>query len=425
MRKTSFVYDLAHTAKSLGSATLDWLVLRTPLARLIEREQTFAFLVHPRTDVFVGSDVYGENDIYRPFPILRRLFNVLPHATAEKIVRWFAKTIVPITLSRIRVRVGEATFRGYLLSTVRTPRLLLGKDADETKRHLVDLFRLASNKGVRRVGLGALLPSMTGYGKRYSCLQERPAISTGHAYTAYTIGEYLKFLVNKRSNGSRTVRAAIVGAGGSTGKALMRVLKKTWNLPVHLELMLVDVPKKEFQLHQLAKEAAASGRFASVQVSTELAALHEVQYVTVVTNASGAIIKPEHLSPGTVVIDDSQPRNTAPELLEHGCYVVDVLARVPGLDVGFDFGFKTSDHSVTFTCLAETVLATVTGDKHDLAVGEVTDDIVERTLKIVELGTQLGLIGDLPFFSFGRELSAGERNDLLKPAPVPYAPAAE
>jgi predicted amino acid dehydrogenase len=203
------------------------------------------------------------------------------------------------------------------------------------------------------------------------------------------------------------------------------VLKRTWEGPVHLELILADISRKEGQLKTLAQEASASGRFASVRTATDLAALQEASYVVVVTNASGAIIKPEHLTPGTVVIDDSQPRNTSPELVAHGCHVIDVLARVPGLDCNFDFGFRTTDRSVTFTCLAETVLATVAGDLADLAVGEVTDAVVERTLQIAQRGRDLGLIGELPFFSFGRELSVSERNEILRPVHISLASAAE
>lgn len=418
--------ELAVTVRSLFSALYDWTLLRTPLFRLIRRGQTFAFLVHPRTEDFVSTDVYGLNDIYRPFPALRHLPRLLGRDRGERAIRWFAMRITPITLSRIRVRLGDRSFKGYLLSTVRTPRMLYC-GGGETRTHLADLFALASRKGVRRVGLGALLPSLTGYGQRLTIaeLKSRPAVSTGHAYTGYSIAEYLRHIVSKRHPGAGSVRVAIVGAGGSTGKAVLRVLKRTWSESVALELMLVDVAQKQVQLKALAQEAQVSGRFARVRTTVELAALQEASYVIVVTNASGAIIKPEHLAPGTVIIDDSQPRNTSPELVQHGCHVIDVLARVPGLDCNFDFGFRTADRSVTFTCLAETILATLTGDTEDLAVGEVTDAVVERTVRIVQRGRDLGLIGELPFFSFARELTSSERDEILRPVHFPLAPAAE
>jgi len=423
---TLVLWELGHTARSLVRVAQDWLILRTLVGRMVLRDETFAFLVHPRTDDLIGTDVYGYNDIYRPVPILRHLFKILPKPLAERIVLGFARMVPPATLSRIKVRIGNTTARGYLLTSARTPRLLLDAEIRETKRHLEDLFALANRKGVRRVGLGALLPSMTGYGKRFTGVDssKRPAISTGHAYTAYNIAQYISLLTRKRNTAYARTCVSIVGAGGSTGKALMRTLKRVWRQPA-FDMLMVDTPQKAASLRLLAEEARKSGVFASVRTSTDLASLREAEYVVVVTNATGAIIRPEHLRQGTVIIDDSQPRNTSPELSEHGCHVLDVLARVPGLDCNFDFGFRTQDKTVTFTCLAETVLATVAGDANDLAVGEVTEAVVERLLSIVNIGTQLGLVGPLPFFTFGRELSEAEQQHLLQPSGVHLVPAAE
>lgn len=414
----SLLRELAHTSRSLLNATYDWILLRVPLSRLAHGKRTFAFLVHPRTDDFIGSDVYGINDIYRPFPALRHLYKVLPEPRATAVIQWFARTIVPITLSRIRVRMNDMTVDGFLLSTVRTPRLLFSGRGN-TGEHLKELFMLAKYRGVKRVGLGALLPSLTRYGQRFvtGVSNERPGISTGHAYTGYQIVEYLKFLVTRRHEGIPRVKIAIAGAAGSTGKAVMRVLKRTWTESTQIDLVLVDVAKKQSALSACASEAEKSGTFASVSTATSLDALRSAEYIVVVT--ADALIQPQHLRPGSVVIDDSQPRNTSPELVTHGCKVVDVLAKVPGLDCGFSFGFDTADPTVTFTCLAETILATVAGDLHDLAVGEVTDAVVVRTLEIVEIGRKLGLIGDLPLYSFGRELTEAECLQLLSPLSTP------
>jgi hypothetical protein len=111
----------------------------------------------------------------------------VPETAARKIILWFARNVVPATLSRIAVQVGETRCNGYLLTSARTPSLLLSESAGETRRHLADLFLLATRKGVRRVGLGALLPSLTGYGRRFAAKSpvDRPAVSTGHAYTAH------------------------------------------------------------------------------------------------------------------------------------------------------------------------------------------------------------------------------------------------
>ena len=416
--------ELAKTVRSLVGAVIDLVDLKLSF-HMTKKPGTFAFLVHPRSSEFHHDDVYGANDIFRPFPALRWLTYLLKPERADAWILWFAKWINPIRLSRITVRTPGKTFRGYLLSTVRTPEQLFrgGKD---TRNHLSDLFSLAGSKRVERVGLGALLPSVSRYGKdmQTKVIDERPAISTGHAYTGYVIVEYLRMLTERRNIGSPVTRIAIVGAAGSTGKAALRTLIATWRSRVHIELVLVDVPQKEVQLQRLVNEANACGKFVNVHKATSLEQLRTCEYVVCVVSAIGTVIQPEHLKPGTVVIDDSQPRNTSPALKQNGVAVLDVLARVNGLDVGFDFGFDVEDKGITFTCLAETVLATAVGVIDDLAVGEVTVETVARTVEIVRKAEAMGLVGPLPFVSFGKQMSISEVDRVFEPEPEKNAPAA-
>lgn len=439
MTHAHVVKELGRTARASWSACLDFLILHTPLWRLRGRRHTFAFLVHPRSDDFAGSDVYGSHDTYRQFPALRYLFWVLPASWATWIMYVFSYYLVPVTLSRIEVKSGSSTkVGGYLLTTSWTPGLLFvrsrksKKTKEKRTKNLETLFRLANRRRVGHVGLGALLPALTHYGKDFAAspLDQRPTVSTGHAYTAYTIVELLATLVARRNADDSIARVAIVGAAGSTGKATLRMLKRHWPASAGIELTLVDVEQKRLDLQRLLHEAADSGRFAKVCVSTELSALQQVEYGVVVTNSLTSIIKPEHVHPGTVLIDDSQPRNTGPELAEHGCVVIDVLARINGLDCHFDFGFRSSDSgpadpSVTFTCLAEAALAAYAKIDGDLAVGEVTDKVIDKMLTIAEIGHVAGLIGPLPLFSFGKELSATEQHALLGTEPNVATSAAE
>jgi fatty aldehyde-generating acyl-ACP reductase len=427
-----FVADFLKTIASLWSACGDWILLRIPFVKFFYEEEDagpqFAFLVHPRTDTLQGGDVYGENDIYRPFPFLRHLFSVIGENWATSFIRTFSRKIVPITLSTIRVNRSDWSMEGVLLSTVRTPEQLI-RGGKSTRAHLFDLYRLATRKGVRRVGLGALLPSMTRYGQDLlvdsNTNNDRPGISTGHAYTGYVIVEFLRTIINSRERGAYIPKIAVVGAAGGTGRAVLQVLaldKETnWR---NSYLHLVDVSQKSSKLNELQKDLSSKGF--RVTVGSEMSTLIGFDYIVVVTAAKGALIKPEHVRPGTVIIDDSQPRNTDPELTKAGVYVIDVLARIKGLDCGFDFGFKAQDgkdSSVTFTCLAETILATATHDFNDLAVGEVTESVVERTLRIVKYGRIIGLIGELPFYSFGQEMTVVEKEGLL--AAAPYVEAAQ
>ncbi len=425
IRLTLRLAELAKTVRSLVSAVGDLIDLHLSFY-MKKKPGTFAFLVHPRSSEFLAEDVYGSNDIFRPFPALRWLTFWFEPERAAAMILWFSKRINPIRLSKITVTTpNRKVLRGYLLSTVRTPEQLFtgGKN---TRDHLSDLFSLAGAKRVERVGLGALLPSLSRYGKDMTTtvIEDRPAISTGHAYTGHVIVQYLKLLVDARNAKSSVVRVAIVGAAGSTGKSALRTLMVAWNSHVHIELVLVDLPQKVTQLQKLVNEARQTGKFVNVHNETSLNQLRTCEYVICVTSAVGTIILPEHMKPGSVIIDDSQPRNTSPVLKEHGIHVLDVLARINGLDVGFDFGFRVADKGITFTCLAETVIAAAVGDGTDLAVGEVTVETVRRTMEIVHNADKEGLIGSLPLVSFGEQMDLKDVELVFNPEPEKNAPAA-
>lgn len=419
-----FIADFLRTTASLWSAICDWTLLRIPFTKFFYEDEDgpqFAFLVHPRTDILQGEDVYGENDIYRPYPFFRRFFSIFGTSLAERFIRIYSKRVVPITLSNIRVNRDAVDLKGVLLSTVRTPEQLI-RGGKSTRAHLLDLYTLAARKGVKRVGLGALLPSMTRYGDDLvagNTDQSRPGVSTGHAYTGYVIVEFLRKVIHHRETAGNIPRIAIVGAAGGTGRAVLQVLTLEAESWQNANFHLLDLSR---QLPRLALlQAGLEEKGFRVTTGTEMAALQYYDYVVVVTAAKGTVVKPEHVRPGTVIIDDSQPRNTSPELVDAGVYVIDVLARINGLDCGFDFGFRAQDGkdtTVTFTCLAETILATAAHDFSDLAVGEVTEEVVRRTLKIVEYGKRINLIGELPLYSFGREMSLAQKDKLLSP-PTP------
>ena len=133
-------------------------------------------------------------------------------------------------------------------------------------------------------------------------LEDRPAVSTGHAYTAYIIVQYLHLLTSKRHRDNLVFRVAIMGAAGSTGKAALRMLMHSWSEPNSVELVLVDVEKKEIQLQLLVNEARACGKFWSVSASVDPYSLRDCEYVVVVTSAAGLTILPEHLQSGTVAL---------------------------------------------------------------------------------------------------------------------------
>ena len=393
------IKDFIKTTGSLFSALWDLFVLKFPH---VKKDNSFAFLVHPR-------DI---TDIYRPFPF----FKYLPDALVFHLVKF----LPPITLSSITglvsVKTGEP-IKGYLLSIVLTPQHMENKLQFVLKRTR-QMALLAKKKGVRIIGLGALLPSITRHGHtfRYEVggAKEPPYITTGHAYTAYTIIEYLKELISKRNSDWDNVTVAIVGAAGSTGSLCAKIIASS-DLKISLILLDLEIKKKSLQKNHDILTQTQNNDHIKFSISTDLMDLRNVDYVITVTNASSAIIEPKHIRSGTVIIDDSQPRNTTPELIRHGVWIIDVLAKVPGLNCNFDFGFLNKDSSLVFTCLAETAILASVEREGDFSIGYVNIELIDELEHLVKRT----FIEKASFHSFTKALTVEEVEKLLTPLPMP------
>lgn len=387
-RHSTVFGNILKTIRALVSMLRDIVILMMPQMRDMN---AYVFVVHPR-------DV---SDVYRQFPA----FQYLPQWLVYLICRY----LPPLTLSKITgAQTAEGTqITGYLVTSSLTPAHMVSMRRSAIVRRNNRLAKFVKRLGARHVGLGALVPAMTHYGmdlrKYYGESRNPPYITTGHSLTALTIFQYLEGLVEVR-NPTEPVCVAIVGAAGSTGSLCARIIAH-WDRAYAgtVKLLLVDVREKTGKLAKLKAELADIAPF-EIETSIDLMDLRQCNYVITVTNAAKSIIEPEHLAPGTIVIDDSQPRNTSPELLEHGIAVIDVLAEIPGLKANFDFGFNDLDTSALFTCLAEVVALAATREDGDFSIGQVPYD---RVVRLRELLKQTD-IGPAPLHTFTRLLSSEE-----------------
>lgn len=389
--------EFCKTLRSLVSCLWDWVVLTFPHTK---SGNGFAFLVHPR-------DI---TDIYRPFPFFRYLPNPF--------VLWMVRFFPPMTLSRItgvRSVVTGELIDGFLLTVVLTP-LHLFREPRRSVRKVRQMAMLAKKKGVRLIGLGALLPSITHYGLAFRTdiggEKTPPYVTTGHAFTAYTIFLYLKEFLEWKNSNTNDVCIAIVGAAGSTGSLCAKLIAAKFSSErPRISFILVDLPKKQKILDELCERLRTINPEVNVSYTDTLNSLQKADYVVTVTNAPRAIIRPEHIRPGTIIIDDSQPRNTTPELNVTGALVVDVLACVPDLDCHFDFGFENRDPEITFTCLAETAMLAACEHDSDFSIGVIDIPLIIELEAIVARTN----IKKAPLHSFTRLMKKEEIDEILKP----------
>lgn len=344
----------------------------------------FAFFVHPR----------HANDIRSIYPDLAELSD-------DDVLGVYNQHSVHIGCT-IEVVGLEKTLYGELVGIPLTLRDIR-QQVHAVRESLFHAMAYCESRGTKVIGLGALLPSMTRYGRVLAETARNVGITTGHSFTAHAIAEFVRKIESIRGD---VQSIAIVGAAGSTGRAATKAILAD---NIRRRLTLVDLPGR---LGQLSGNPGQNGQ--GVVHSDDIASIRHSSIVVCVSSSTSAILNPEVLAPDCIVLDDAQPENISYEIASErpDVVVVKCLARVPGLRNPFDLGLfdgpPTSSHQeIAFTCLAETVALAASGHNAHFTIGDPTD----RTIReIADTASRLG-IGIAPFYSFP-EVGAVRTSDL-------------
>ena len=354
--------------KLIVAAIRDLLIpfLPTVVVRLLIKNASYAFLIHPR----------DLSDVERKYPFLKRLS---PGFT-ERIIRY----LWPIVGSRImglRSISGSnhknhnkvnKVLTGYIVICPLSAKQM-HQDPKLAQRRILQTVRLAEKLGCKIIGLGALSASMT-QGGEYLLDKVRIGVTSGHAYTVAVICEMVEQIAHQLEVDLNNLTVAVVGAAGYIGVPCSRIISK--KKVGHL--ILVDRVTKVGRLEKLYKEIANTNH---ITLSTNLMSLRLADIVVVVTNSLDILIKADHLKPGVVVLDDSQPRNTSMELMDQrqDVLILDVMANAPGVNAHFSFDFPYADD--VFTCMGETLILAARGWKDNYCVGEFDYGLVNQILR--------------------------------------------
>ena len=332
----------------------------------------FAFIVHAR-------DI---QDILRTYPEL----SAFPEE--EAYVR-FSRHRVHVG-SRITAKLNGSQLRGELIGVPFVPTVSIRDQLRDVRKSLVHVLDYCTARNTRIVGLGALLPSMTQYGQALAESSDSVGITTGHSFTGWAIARHVEEI--ERTIGRQSV--AIVGAAGSTGRAAILALGNRRS-PLR-RLTVVDLPERLPILRKMTPLPAED-----VVITGDLKGIRECSLVICVTNAKRAIIEPEFLGKDCIVIDDAQPENisVAATRKRPDVVVIKCLAKIPGLQLPFDFGFfqQPREHEeIAFTCLAEVIALAASRHSGHFTLGVPTNEMINHIGKVA---TELG-ITIAPFHSF-------------------------
>lgn len=320
------------------------------------RRMTFAFLVHPRTDIRQDMARIWSPLGWIPNPWYDRALRRLP--------------VPPIALADVSL-AGRPV--GRLIVVPFGARHLL-TDRRAGARKIAAAVDEAVAGGASIVGLGGLTSPVTNGGRQLARRNDI-GVTNGNAFTAAVVHRQVRDLLDAGSAGP----VGIVGATGSVGSAVTRLLARDG-----LGDDLLLVARDRNRLTTLAAETGG-------QPATDLAAIRSCSTVVLLTSAADALVGPEQLAAGAVVLDATQPRNTGPDLprrrpdvrvLDGG--VVDVPdLRLHGGSIGLPPGRA-------FACLAETMLLSLAGHRGHFSLGWPTLDQVDALVALADRFADFG-----------------------------------
>ncbi len=352
---------------------------------------TFAFIVHP---------IDPKQDVARKFPWLARLLS-------ERAIHFFSAYFPPVYLSRPRGIRSQSTgeeIQGILLACPLTAHRLRTLPLERAYRKIIQTGRLAQRLGADILGLGAFTSAIGDAGITVSRALDIP-VTTGDSYTVASAIMLAEEVAREMGTDLRDLTVAVVGATGSIGRAVSLLLAPR---VAHLWI-LARRPKI---LNRLLEEIRGHAPQARVSASQDLNTLRQAHLVISATSAPHAVLRPEHLTPGTVVVDMALPRDATRRLMNHpGILVLDGgLIQVPGpVRFGFNFGLP---RKLAYACMAETMILTLEKRFECYTLGKRIDP--EKVLQIRTWADRHGF-RLAPWYSFGYRVQE-ERKEAFREA---------
>lgn len=302
----------------------------------------------------------------------------------------------PAIVSAVSGRIGCYGANGMLVSIPMAGDEIIACPR-EALHYVNEAILLAADHGAKIIGLGALTGSapVSDNGARVN-IPNDIAVTNGNSLTTFMTVRGIEQTCEKVGISLENQRVALIGSTGSVGNGIAELLAKKG--VKSLTLIARNQRKLAQQLEDL------QGMYNAITGSNELdqlpKLLQDVKVVIVTTSASDAVITPGMLAPGTIVYDDTVPRNTTKDLLNDGVLVVDgATLNTPELNLGMYIGLPQGQ---SYSCLGETALLAARGVKQSFSLGRVRG---ERAELIGGWALEGGL--DLaPLCSFGETITA-------------------
>jgi fatty aldehyde-generating acyl-ACP reductase len=334
----------------------DFLIFHLPnkLSGLFIKKAKFAFILHP-------INIY---DAVKKYTFAKFLH--------KNIIHWWSRFFWPVIGCRIEgfKDTNGNNIDGWIVACPFTTRHMVS-DIQLARHKVMQTIKFAEKIGAEVIGLGAFTSIVTDSGLA-TLGKTKSYITTGNAYSAAIAIENLVTLLEKKGKNINESTVAVVGGAGSVGTGCSKVLAKK-----AYKLIVVDKHKKK--LDKLVYTLKVDGF--NVVGSSQVSSIQEADAIIVVTSAPGAIIRPNHLKQGAIVVDAAQPKNVARRILSQRNDVIVVesaIVQVPGLNYDLDIGVRRNE---ALGCFAEVMILSAFDRDNHFSLGEVTEEEISfRTL---------------------------------------------
>jgi len=259
----------------------------------LNKKTGFAFIVHPRD----MSDVYRKYPVFKYFP--------------DNFTASFLRNFWPVTLSKVtgvKNKNGEE-IPGWIISIPITAGQMMN-NMDLARRFIIKAAKLSEKKGSKIIGLGALTASLTSGGKDVSP-HIKSYLTTGRLYTSKIIADTTE-AISKKIGLDKNSIVAIVGAAGSIGTACSQILAKRG----FRNFLLVDLSNKKYRTEILKNKILSLKKNSNIEISENISSILSADIIIAATNKPEALIRSKDLKKGAIVIDDAQPSDVHPEVLD-------------------------------------------------------------------------------------------------------------
>jgi len=312
------------------------------------QQDTFAFIIHP---------IQIKKDVKRKFPFLG---TVLP----EPVINYASRYFPPLYISEITGITSQETGKealGWFLACPYTPPTMMSLPVKTVYNKIIQTGRKAEELGAKMLGLGAFTSVVGDAGVTIAKELDIP-VTTGDSYTVAIAVEALYKAAEHMEIDITQATVAIVGATGAIGKACSQLLS--------LDVGKMIVVGRRADATEAVREQC-TGNHAEVIASTKMKDIYTADLILTVTSAIDAIIEPEHLKPGAVVLDVARPRDVSVRVAQERNDVLVIeggMVEVPGANPDFHFDFGFPERKV-FACMAETIMLALDGRYEDYTVG--------------------------------------------------------